>query len=217
MARTTDTADTPGRAAAPQRDEAVSTPASVSAGFADPGPLGLAGFAATTFFLSTVNAGLLPGTVEAVVLGLAFFYGGLAQLLAGMWEFVKGNTFGALAFTSYGAFWLSFWYLVTHLPADAPATDVSHAVATYLLVWTIFTAYMLVASFRTSGILVAVFAVLTLTFLFLTIADYSGMAWLTRVGGWLGLVTAVLAWYASFAGVLNSTAKRVVLPTFPRS
>jgi len=127
MARTTDTANTPRRPGTPQLDEAVSTPASVSAGFADPGPLGLAAFAATTFFLSTVNAGLLPATVEAGVFGLAFFYGGLAQVLAGMWEFVKGNTFGAVAFTSYGAFWLSFWYLANNLPMPRPPTSATRS------------------------------------------------------------------------------------------
>src|SRR4051812_31081772 len=167
MAAVTDRPTGPG-----QRDQAVSTPASVSAGFADPGPLGLAAFAATTFFLSTVNAGLLPKSVEAGVFGLAFFYGGLAQLLAGMWEFVKGNTFGALAFSSYGAFWLSFWYLVSHLSSDlgeASTGDIDKAVGTYLLVWTIFTAYMFLASMRTSGAVMAVFLLLTLTFLFLCI------------------------------------------------
>ena len=199
-----------------QRDEAMSTPASVSPGIADPGPLGLAGFAATTFFLSAVNAGLLPKTVEGAVFGLAIFYGGIAQLLAGMWEFTKGNTFGALAFGSFGAFWLSFWYLVTHLP-DAPAADVDKAVGTYLLIWTIFTAYMFLASMRTSGAIMAVFAVLTLTFLFLCIGAYSGSAGMTKVGGWLGLVDAVIAWYASFAGVFNATAKRAAMPTFPRA
>jgi uncharacterized protein len=207
-------------AGVPQRDEAVSTPASVSAGFADPGPLGLAGFAATTFFLSTVNAGLLPKTVEAGVFGLAFFYGGLAQLLAGMWEFVKGNTFGALAFSSYGAFWLSFWYLAAHLSSDlgnAAPGDVNKALGTYLLVWTIFTTYMFVASMRTSGAIMAVFLLLALTYLFLCIGAYGDSAGMTKVGGWLGLVTAVAAWYASFAGVFNSTAKRVVMPTFPRA
>jgi len=198
-----------------QRDEAVSTPGSVAAGFADPGPLGLAAFAGTTFYLSCVNAGLLPKSVEAGVFGLAIFYGGTAQLLAGMWEFVKGNTFGALAFSSYGAFWLSFWYLVTHLPKGRPA-DVGHAVGTYLLIWTIFTAYMLLASIRTSGAIMAVLLFLTLTFLFLAIGAYGNTLGMTKVGGWLGLITAVLAWYASFAGVFNSTAKRAVLPTFPR-
>ena len=78
---------------------------------ADPAPLGLAAFALTTFLLSFVNAGLLPASVEPVVFGLALAYGGLAQFAAGMWEFTKGNTFGATAFTSYGAFWLSFWWL----------------------------------------------------------------------------------------------------------
>jgi succinate-acetate transporter protein len=211
---------TRGPAGTPQRDEAVSTPASVAAGFADPGPLGLAAFAATTFFLSTVNAGLLPKTVEAGVFGLAFFYGGLAQLLAGMWEFVKGNTFGALAFTSYGAFWLSFWYLASHLSsdlADVPAGDVGKAVGTYLLVWTIFTTYMFFASMRTSGAIMVVFLLLALTFLFLCIGAYSASDGMTQVGGWLGLVTALAAWYASFAGVFNSTAERAVMPTFPRA
>jgi succinate-acetate transporter protein len=121
-----------------------------------------------------------------------------------------------LAFTSYGAFWLSFWYLVTHLP-DAPAKDVNHAVGTYLLVWTIFTFYMLAASLRTSGILVLIFLVLAFTFLFLAWGAFAQNASITHIGGWLGLVTAVLAWYASFAGVFNSTAGRAVLPTFPRA
>jgi succinate-acetate transporter protein len=198
-----------------QRDDAVSTPGSVGVGVADPGPLGLAGFAGTTFYLSAVNAGLLPKSVEAGVFGLAIFYGGLAQLLAGMWEFVKGNTFGAVAFSSFGAFWLSFWYLASHLP-KVPASDLGHALGTYLLIWTIFTAYMLVASIRTSGAIMAVFLFLTLTFLFLALGAYADSSGMTKLGGWLGLITAVLAWYASFAGVFNATAKRAVMPTFPR-
>jgi len=199
-----------------QTDDAVSTPASVSAGIADPGPLGLAAFASTTFVLSTVNAGLLPKTVEGVVFGLAIFYGGIAQLLAGMWDFAKGNTFGALAFSSYGAFWLSFWYLVSHLP-KAPAGDLNKAIGTYLLVWTIFTVYMFVASMRTSGAIMAVFGLLALTFFFLMLGAYGGSSGMTKLGGWLGLVTALVAWYTSLAGVFNSTAKRAVLPTMPRS
>jgi succinate-acetate transporter protein len=199
-----------------QEDMAVSTPRSVAPGFADPAPLGLAGFAATTFFLSAVNAGLVPESVESGVLGLALFYGGIAQLLAGMWEFAKGNTFGALAFSSYGAFWLSFWYLLGHVP-DAPDADVSAAIGTYLLVWTIFTCYMFLASMRTSGAVMVVFLLLALTYLFLCIGAYSGATGMTRVGGWLGLATAIAAWYASFAGVFNATAKRAVVPTLPRA
>jgi uncharacterized protein len=193
-----------------------------SASIADPGPLGLAGFAGTTFFLSVVNTNMLGASVTGVVFGLAFFYGGLAQLLAGMWEFTKGNTFGALAFSSYGAFWLSFWWLLNHLPKAAPK-DILHGIAVYLLVWTIFTAYMTVASLRTTGAVAAVFVLLTLTFLFLTIGFFSesisdfeknSNGWI-HLGGWLGLITAVAAWYASFAGVTNSTFKRAVLPVFP--
>jgi succinate-acetate transporter protein len=186
------------------------------AAIADPGPLGLAAFAGTTFFLSVVNTNMLGATVEGVVLGLALFYGGLAQLLAGMWEFVKGNTFGGLAFTSYGAFWMSFWYLSNHLPAGAAEKDVFHAVGVYLLMWTIFTAYMSVAAMRTTGAVLAVFVLLTLTFLALAIGwlDNHSSDWI-KIGGWLGLITAVAAWYASFAAVTNSTFKRVVLPVFP--
>jgi succinate-acetate transporter protein len=190
------------------------------ASISDPGPLGLAGFAGTTFFLSAVNADLLPKTVEAGVLGLAIFYGGIAQLLAGMWEFTKGNTFGATAFSSFGAFWLAFWYLATKsVPAmladKAKPDDINHAVGTFLLVWTIFTAYMFIASLRTSAAVAAVFLTLTLTFLFLCIGAYADSSGWTKTGGWIGLLTAVLAWYASFAAVTNATFKRVVLPVMP--
>jgi succinate-acetate transporter protein len=215
-----------------QQKEAITThhPAPASgastwgAAFADPGPLGLAAFAGTTFFLSIVNTNMLGASVQTIVLGLALFYGGLAQLLAGMWEFVKGNTFGAVAFASYGAFWLSFWYLLNHLPAKAAPADVLHGVAVYLLVWTIFTAYMTVGAIRTTGAITAVFVLLTLTFLVLTIGWFSesvsdfeknSNGWI-HLGGWLGIVTALAAWYASFAAVTNFTFKRTVLPTFPR-
>jgi uncharacterized protein len=201
------------------RDSVGDTPRfGFGAGIADPGPLGLAGFAGTTFFLSAVNTGILPESVGAGVLGLALFYGGLAQLLAGMWEFVKGNTFGATAFASFGAFWLSYYTLAFHvLPGvKASATDINHAVGWYLLVWTIFTAYMTVAASRVSLAVLAVFGALTLTFLFLTLGRF-GSSDLTKIGGWLGFVTAVLAWYASFAAVTNATFKRVALPVYPRN
>ena len=215
----------PGNRPGTQSDAVVTTPTTqAAAGIADPGPLGLAGFAGTTFFLSVVNTNMLGASVQTVVLGLALFYGGLAQLLAGMWEFVKGNTFGALAFSSFGAFWLSFWYLLNHLPEKAKALDTLHAVGLYLLVWTIFTAYMTIAATRVSGAVLVVFALLTLTFLALTIGWFSesvddfaknSNAWI-HIGGWLGLLTALAAWYASFAGVTNATFRRIVFPTFPR-
>jgi len=151
------------------------------------------------------------------VLGLALAYGGLAQLFAGMWEFVKGNTFGAVAFSSYGAFWLSFWYLVAHVDLSAAEPgDAAKGIGVFLLAWTIFTLYMLVCTLRTNGVLVVVFGVLFLTFVFLTWGEFSGTAGITHIGGYLGLLTAVLAWYGSMAGVMNATAKHSVLPVFPR-
>jgi succinate-acetate transporter protein len=182
---------------------------------ADPGPLGLAGFAMTTFVLSVFNSGFLPATLTADVLGLALFYGGIVQLLAGMWEFRKGNTFGALAFSSFGAFWLSFWYYITFVAPRLPAADVHNATGLYLLGWTIFTAYMTVASLRTTTAVAAVFVALTATFLLLTISEFAQASGIGKVGGYVGLLTALLAWYASFAGVTNATYKRVVLPVRP--
>jgi len=185
------------------------------ASIADPGPLGLAAFAMTTFVLSFMNTGLFKA--EPVVFGLALAYGGGAQILAGMWEFAKGNTFGATAFTSYGAFWLSFWYLTGHTNmAGVAPDDAAHGVGLYLLAWAIFTAYMFAASLRTNMALVAVFGLLTVTFLVLAFADLTTTTGLTKLGGWLGIATALAAWYTSFAGVLNFTSKRAVLPTGAR-
>src|SRR5947209_458136 len=114
---------------------------------ADPGPLGLAGFAMTTFILSLMNANLVSDAGIGVVLGLAIAYGGLAQLLAGMWEFRTGNTFGAVAFSSYGAFWISFYFILQVFLPEKLVSD--HALAAYLLAWGGFTGYMFVASLRT--------------------------------------------------------------------
>ena len=184
---------------------------------ADPAPLGLAAFALTTFFLSFVNAGLVPSTVEPVVFGLALAYGGAAQFAAGMWEFTKGNTFGATAFTSYGAFWLSFWWLTAHL-ADykIPASDVDKGVGLYLIAWGIFTAYMTVAATRVSGAVLSVFALLTITFVVLGIGDLTTTDGITKLGGYVGILTALAAWYASFAGVTAFAFERQFVPTGPR-
>jgi succinate-acetate transporter protein len=181
---------------------------------ADPAPLGLAGFALTTFMLSTFNAGILPKSAEVAILGVALFYGGLTQLFAGMWEFVKGNTFGALAFSSYGAFWMSLWYLIVHAHLAKP--DAANGVGIFLLAWTIFTVYMTIVTMRISGLLFTLFSVLLVTFAFLTAGNFMSNPSIVHIGGYLGLLTAFIAWYASFAGVLNGTAKKVILPTWPR-
>jgi succinate-acetate transporter protein len=179
---------------------------------ADPGPLGLAAFALTTFVLSMFNSGLMGSGGEPVVFGLALAYGGLAQLLAGMWEFRTGNTFGATAFTSYGAFWLSFWAFEQFYAKDVAKADLGHAVGLYLIAWGIFTAYMFIASLRTTGAIAVVFLLLALTFLLLGIGDAGTHPNITKIGGYVGLATALAAWYASFAAVTNSTFGRTVMP-----
>src|SRR6059058_1764906 len=182
---------------------------------ADPGPLGLAAFALTTFVLSMFNADLVAKGGEPIVFGLAFAYGGLAQVLAGMWEFRTGNTFGAVAFTSFGAFWLSYWAFVQFYAKTIPAADAGHAVGLYLIAWGIFTTYMFVASLRTTAAIALVFLLLAATFIVLGIGNAGAHANVIKIGGWLGLATAVAAWYASFAGVINHTFGRAVLPTRP--
>ncbi len=182
---------------------------------ADPGPLGLAAFALTTFVLSMFNSGLVDGGGEPVVFGLALAYGGIAQLLAGMWEFRTGNTFGATAFTSFGAFWLSFWAYVQFYADAVPKADAGHAVGLFLIAWGIFTAYMFIASLRTTTAIAAVFALLTVTFFLLGIGDAGAHPNITKAGGYVGLATALAAWYASFAAVTNSTFGRIVLPVRP--
>ena len=182
---------------------------------ADPAPLGLAAFALTTFVLSTFNAGLVDAKGEPIVFGLALAYGGVAQLLAGMWEFSKGNTFGATAFSSYGAFWISFWAYVAFFAEKIPEANRGSAVGLYLIAWGIFTTYMWVASFRTTAAVSLVFLLLAITFFVLGIGDAGGNDTISKLGGWLGLATAVAAWYASFAGVTNFTFGRELLPVRP--
>ena len=182
---------------------------------ADPAPLGLAGFAMTTFVLSMFNASLVSSAGEPVVFGLAFAYGGLAQLLAGMWEFRNGNTFGALAFSSFGAFWLSLFVFEVFFADTIPAADAGHAVGLYLWAWAIFTTYMFFASLRTTAAVALMFLLLATTFVLLAIGASGAHETVTHWGGYIGLATAAAAWYASFAVVLNSTFRRTVLPVVP--
>jgi succinate-acetate transporter protein len=142
------------------------------------------------------------------VLGLALFYGGLAQLLAGMWEFRTGNTFGATAFSSYGGFWIAvgasvqFGWITSHT-----------AFGYFLLGWTIFTLIMFLGTLRLNGGLIALFGLLFLTFLFLTIGEFGGGTGV--LGGYLGILTAIVAWYNALAGVLSSSRSAFTLPVFP--
>jgi succinate-acetate transporter protein len=179
---------------------------------ADPLPLGIGAFALTTLVLSVVNAGLVPGTVEPVVYGLALAYGGIAQLAAGMWEFAKGNTFGATAFASYGGFWISFWWLTGHTDLSGAGSDAAKGIGLYLVAWGIFTLYMTVAATRVNVAVLTVLVLLTITYFLLAVGEFTGAVTWTHLGGYFGIATAVAAWYTSFAGVTAFTFKKQILP-----
>lgn len=207
----------PAQAAAKEQAMPAQAPAPRVPGahLADPAPLGLAAFALTTFVLSFVNTGIFK--VEPVVFGLALAYGGIAQLAAGMWEFAKGNTFGATAFSSYGAFWISFWYLTGHTDlTGAAAGDVANSIGLFLLAWGIFTAYMTVGASRVSTAVFTVFALLTITFGLLAWGEFATSDTIHHIGGWFGLATAAAAWYASLGGVTAFTHGKAIVPTGPR-
>jgi succinate-acetate transporter protein len=181
---------------------------------ADPAPLGLAGFALATFLLSAANAHWMTKATGAAFLGYAFAYGGLAQFAAGMWEFRNRNVFGATAFGSYGAFWigLGLWFvLVAPAPAGAgPAVVAAHIAATgkdlgwILLAWAIFNTYMLLWSTLINWAIFLVFLTLEATEIVLFIGNFAGNANVIKIGGYVGIVTAAVAWYTSAAIVVNT-------------
>jgi succinate-acetate transporter protein len=165
--------------------------------------------------LSLVNVGVMPVQTEPVVLGVALAYGGIAQILAGMWEFRKGNVFGATVFTSFGAFWLSFWAYVTFFAARIPAEQHGTAAGWYLIAWAIFTTLMLVAALRTTAVLALVFVILAVGLFLPGFGALGTNSGLTKMGGVLGILAAVGAWYLCLAGVVASTFGRPILPNPP--
>ncbi len=199
-------------------EQPVTLVASVPA--ADPAPLGLAAFALTTFILSGHNATFIP---DLVWIGLALFYGGLIQLLAGMWEFRNRNVFGATAFSTYGGFWMSLGIFVLLIVVSKnfagafAGANVPNGVAWFLLAFAIFNTYMLFSSMRVSVAVFGVFLTLEITEILLVIGNFmeahghANSRWI-HAGGWAGIVTAGVAWYASAAGVANGMATRTVLP-----
>ena len=182
---------------------------------ADPAPLGLAGFGLTTMLLSFINAGIIGAGATTAVLPMAAAYGGFGQLLAGMWAFRRGNTFAATAFTSYGAFWFSYYLLVGVWAKSVTPADASPIIGLYLFMWGVFTLYMFVASFGGTRAVQVVFLLLFITFFLLAFGawGWGGGTGFTHIGGYLGIVTAIAALYTSFADVTNATFRRVVLPT----
>jgi succinate-acetate transporter protein len=186
---------------------------------ADPAPLGLAAFALTTFLLSGHNASFIP---DAIWVGFAVFYGGLVQLLAGMWEFRNRNVFGATAFSTYGGFWLGLGIFVTLISTShgfaglLKGSDLDNSLAWFLIAFAIFNTYMMLWALRVNLAVFGVFLTLEITEILLAIGFFRlahGMSpYMLHVGGWAGIVTAGVAWYTSAAGVVNGMAPRAVLP-----
>jgi len=181
---------------------------------ANPGPLGLFSFASTTFILSLYNLQTRDITHPNVVVGMAIFCGGLAQLLAGMWEFPNGNAFGATAFTSYGAFWMSYATILLPgsgvISAFTDPTELNSALGIYLMAWFMVTFLLLIVSLRKNVGLVVLFACLTITFLLLGIGTFTASLPVTKSGGALGVITAFVAYYVGLADLL--AADKVHLP-----
>ncbi|ORX62371.1 hypothetical protein DM01DRAFT_1365520 [Hesseltinella vesiculosa] len=187
---------------------------------ANPGPLGLASFALTTFVLSLHNAGagLSASGPNAIIIGLAFFYGGLVQLLAGMWEFRTGNTFGATAFSSYGGFWMSFAFTITPgtgviaaYGGDAKTLDQSLGI--YMLAWAIATLLLLIACHRSSVGMVALFFFLFITFVLLAASKFNNSLTTQVAAGAFGVITSLIAWYNALSGLLTPESSYFTLPT----
>jgi succinate-acetate transporter protein len=179
---------------------------------ANPAPLGLFGFALTTWILSLINSGLIPGGSMGVVLALAFAFGGTAQFFAGLMEMVKGNTFGFVAFCSYGAFWWSFALLIQFFVGGIPGPAAGAALGWYLVVWGVFSCVLLVASFALNRVLQLIFIAIVPTFFLLAGGFLFANPTLTVIGGYGGLITAAFAFYLGAADVINEVYGRTVLP-----
>jgi succinate-acetate transporter protein len=177
---------------------------------ANPGALGLGGFALTTFLLSFINAGILDPANLGVVLGMAFFYGGLAQVLAGMWEFKIGNIFGATCFTSFGAFWMGLALIKALEAAGIIAVVPPAGLAVFLVAWGLFALYATFAAAKAPKGLLILFIPLTITFFLLAAGEFS--TGFKLAGGYLGILVALIAWYDSAAILINDMYGRKVLP-----
>ena len=179
---------------------------------ANPAPLGLLGFGMTTVLLNLHNAGCYD--LNSMILAMGLCYGGVAQVIAGLMEWKKGNTFATTAFISYGFFWLSLVALVL-LPKLIPSVTATNekALAAYLAIWGVFTAVMFVGTFRLSRALQFVFGSLTVLFFLLAYGDFAGAGdGFKHATGWEGVICGLSAIYAGLAQVLNELSGKVVLP-----
>ncbi len=177
---------------------------------ANPAPLGLMGFGMTTILLNIHNAGFFE--LDAMILGMGIFFGGIAQMIAGIMEFKKNNTFGTTAFTSYGAFWLAFVALniLPEMGYGEPAGAIS--MGSFLFMWGLFTLLMFIATLRISRALQAVFATLALLFFLLSIGNFTGSALILTIAGYEGILCGFTAIYAAMAQVINESHGKEILP-----
>ncbi|MDO4625741.1 MAG: acetate uptake transporter [Pasteurellaceae bacterium] len=181
---------------------------SIKNNYANPAPLGLCGFALTTWLLSLINNGTFGGENLGMVLAMAFAFGGSAQMIAGMFEYKKGNTFGFTAFISYGAFWWSFALFKVFFAANVTPEFVGW----YLTIWGTFTLMMFLGTLAKARALQAIFLFLTITFYLLAAGDFTGNHSLSQLGGNFGLITALAAFYLAAADIINESFNRTILP-----
>jgi len=179
---------------------------------ANPAPLGLLGFGMTTVLLNLKNAGILGGDSMGMIMAMGIFYGGLAQVIAGILEYKNGNTFGTVAFVSYGFFWLSLVGLLMFPSLGLAAAVSAGAMAAYLVMWGIFTAFMYIGTLKLSRSLQVVFLTLTVLFFLLAIGDVTGDPTIKVIAGLEGILCGFSAIYAAAGQVLNEVYKKQVLP-----
>ena len=180
---------------------------------ANPAPLGLLAFGMTTILLNLHNAGLFP--LDTMILAMGIFYGGLAQVIAGIMEWKKNNTFGTTAFLSYGFFWLTLVGLLVMPVLGWGTTPEISAMVAYLVMWGIFTGAMFLATLKLNRALQVIFATLTVLFFMLAIADGTGSTLVKQVAGYVGIICGLSAVYTGLAQVLNEVYRRTILPICP--
>jgi len=186
---------------------------------ANPAPLGLMGFGMTTVLLNLHNAGLIDGSGMGMILSMGIFYGGLAQIFAGMWEIKRGNTFGATAFSSFGLFWISLVAIEVFPILGWFETPSANAMAAYLAMWGLFTALMTLSTFKANRALQVVFITLTLLFFLLAIGktlatvDEAIGSLITMIAGYEGIFCGFSAIYLATAEIANETYGKTLFPT----
>jgi len=179
----------------------------------NPAPLGLMGFGMTTVLLNLHNAGIFE--LSSMILGMGIFYGGLAQVIAGIMEWKKGNTFGTTAFTSYGLFWLSLVALIVMPKMGLVAAPGKLAMVAYLILWGIFTAGLFIGTLKLNRALQFVFASLALLFFLLALGDFTDSSTIKYIAGYEGIICGLSAMYAALAQVLNEVYGKTVAPIGP--